>query len=103
MSSFFIFSLLLESIGAILTPDFLRDLHHQLQLALLVVLAQPVADLAGGEAALRRQAEVLEWDELRRLVDALLQGVLLLQDGRLGRDQAEDHFPALGNEAQGLE
>src|SRR6185295_17383642 len=98
-SSFF---LLLESAG-ILTPDFLRDLNHQFQLALLVVLAQPVADLARGEAALRREAEILQWDVFRRLVDALLQHILLLQRRRLGRDQPEDHFLVLGTEAKGFE
>src|SRR6185503_10811094 len=45
---------------AILTPDFARGFHHQLELALLVVGGELVADLARGEAALRRQAQVLE-------------------------------------------
>src|SRR5688572_10706321 len=53
----------------ILTPDLAGGFHHQLELALLVVGGELVADLARGEAALRRQAQVFERHVLRSLVD----------------------------------
>src|SRR5205807_4605393 len=56
--------LLLET--RILTPDLPGDLDHQLQLAALVILAEAVPHLAARETALRRDAEILERDVLRR-------------------------------------
>src|SRR5574341_860670 len=46
----------------ILTPDLPRGFDHELELSFLVVLGQLVAHLARSEAALRRQAQVLEPD-----------------------------------------
>ena len=66
-----------------------RNLDDALELAPLVVLRQRVAVVRAREAALRRQAQALERDELRGLVDAALQGVLGFELAELGRDQAE--------------
>jgi hypothetical protein len=40
----------------------------------LLVLGQDIAFLGRGEAALRREAELIEVDEFRRLIDAALEG-----------------------------
>ena len=56
-----------------------------------------------GEAALRREAELLDVDELRRLVDPPLQLVLRLELAELGGDEAEHDGLALRQEAQRLE
>src|SRR5687767_6229971 len=87
----------------ILTPDFAGDPYSQLELALLVVLGQLVAHLARREAALRREAQVLERHVLGSLVDAPLQLVLVFQARRLGGNQPQDHVLALRHEAQRLE
>jgi hypothetical protein len=52
------------------------------------------------EAALRREAELLERHELRGLVDAALEHVLRLHLAELGGHQAEDDDLVLGQEAQ---
>src|SRR5262249_5137212 len=63
-----------------------------------------VALLGRGEAALRRQAELVERCELRRLVDAALYLVLLLERAALRRDQAKDDaFPPLRQETERFE
>ena len=64
------------------SPDLLRHLDDHAQLRPLLVLGQDIALLGGGEAALRRQAELLEGDEFRRLVDAALELVLGFQPAR---------------------
>ena len=46
--------------GADSAPDLPRGLDHALELALLVVRADQVADHVGGEAALRADGELLE-------------------------------------------
>src|SRR5215831_1725635 len=49
------------------------------------------------------KAELVEVDEFRRLVDAALERVLLLERAAFGGDEAEHHHLALGREAQRLE
>ena len=56
-----------------LAPDLARDLDHPLELAPLLVLAQRVAVVGAGEAALRRQAQVLQRHVLGGLVDLALR------------------------------
>src|SRR6266850_601583 len=87
----------------ILTPDLSGDLDHQLQLAALVVLADAVADLAACETALRRDAEILERDVLRRGCDFSFQLVLALQPGGFCRNQPQHDPLALRHETQRLE
>src|SRR5690242_12203653 len=53
-------------------PDRLGRPHDQIQLALLVVLTDAVALLGGGEAALRRDAELIDVGVSRRLVELAL-------------------------------
>src|SRR5687768_12102045 len=85
---------------AILTPDFPGGFHDQLELALLVVGGELVADLARGEAALRRQAQVFKRHVFRSLVDPALQRPPVFQLGFLGRDQPEHDLLPLGQKAQ---
>ena len=54
-------------------PDFLRDFDDQAQLRPLLLLAEHVAFDRRGEAALRREAELLERRVLRGLLDAPLE------------------------------
>ena len=53
-------------------PDLARDLDDALELAPLLVRGQRVAVVRAGEAALRRQAEVLEGNEFGGCLDAFL-------------------------------
>src|SRR5262249_14191473 len=85
------------------SPHLIRQLHDPPQLRPLLVLGQDIAFLARGEAALRGEAELVEIDEFRRLVDAALKRVLLLERAAFGGDEAEHHHLALGHEAQRLE
>src|SRR5687768_16189394 len=61
------------------SPHFFGDLHDHLELRPLLVLGEDIAFLGRGEAALRRQAELLQRYEFRGLVDAALELVLGLQ------------------------
>ena len=56
--------------------------HDHAQLGPLLVLGQHVALLGRGEAALRRQAKLIERDVFGRLVDAALDVVLAAPAGR---------------------
>src|SRR5712691_13458351 len=85
------------------SPHLIRDLHDPRELRPLLVLAEDIAFLSRGEAALRREAELVERDEFRRLVDAALEGVFALEQSLLGGHEAEHHHLALGHEAQRLE
>ena len=79
-----------------------RRLDHQLQLAALLVPGQQVAERRRGEAALRRDRQVLERHVLRRLVDAPPQRVDRLELRLLGADQAEhDHLVLRGTKRSG--
>ena len=70
----------------------------------LLVLGEHVALDGRGEAALRREAELLERRVLRGLLDAALQLVLRLELAALRRHEAEhDLLVALRQEAQRLE
>ena len=84
-------------------PHFLRGLDHQRQLPALVFHRDVVAVHGAGEAALRRQAELVERRVLRGLVDAALQRVLVLELAELGGHQAEHDDLALGQVAQRAE
>src|SRR5713226_3295088 len=73
-----------------LAPDRTCDASHELELALLLFLTDPVALHGGSEATLRAQRQSLERDVPRRLLDPLLQLALGLELWLLGRDEAED-------------
>src|SRR4051794_26487430 len=74
------------------SPDFPRNGEHEVELAAGVVLRHSLPGAAAaGEAALRRQAELLERHMLCRFLYARDQVRLLLEHRRLGRHQAEDH------------
>src|SRR5438132_10930365 len=85
------------------SPHLTRHLHDPPQLRPLLVLGQDIAFLARGEAALRGEAELVDVDEFRRLVDAALERVLGFERAALRGDEAEHHHLALGHEAQRLE
>src|SRR6185312_8929231 len=66
----------MTSRGSLLAPNLLRQFDDHAQLRPLLFLGERVALLSRGKAALRRQAELVECDELGRLVDAALDVVL---------------------------
>src|SRR5260370_40495554 len=84
-------------------PHLARGVDDEAQLGDLLGRGQRVALERRGEAALRAEAELLERDIFRGLLDAALERVLLLQRAVLGGDQAEHDHLALGHEAQRLE
>src|SRR5579864_5423162 len=85
------------------TPHLVGHFADHAQLGPLLVLGQDIAFLGRGEAALRRQAELIEVDEFLRLLDAALDRVLGFQRAGLGGDQAEHCEPAFRQPAQRLE
>src|SRR4051812_48621832 len=87
-----------------LFPHLVGELLDHAKLRPLLLLGEDVALLGGGEAALRRQAELLQRSELGRLVDPALDVILLLERAALGGDEPEHHgLVALRQEAQRLE
>ena len=86
-----------------LAPDLARRLDDQLELGPLLVVAQRVALDGGGEAALPREAELLDVDVAAASSMRRLSVVLALELAALGRDQAEDDELAGRHEAQRLE
>src|ERR1700716_2695718 len=88
------------SLLAILAPDLVGNLRNPPQLRPLLVLHQDVALLGGGEAALRREAELVEVDEPRGLVDAALELVVGFERPALRGDEPELDHLALGHETQ---
>src|SRR3954470_13298256 len=86
------------------SPHLVGELDDHAKLGPLFVLGQDIALLGRGEAALRGEAQLIDVDILRRLVDAPLDVVLLFQRTTLRGDEAEhDLLLALGHEAQRLE
>src|SRR5207244_7551429 len=84
-------------------PYLARDVDAELELRLLLLDGEVVAVVRAREAALRREAHVLERRILRGFVDAALEKLLALELGELGAHQAEHHFLVLWHEAQRLE
>src|SRR5579884_4327960 len=68
-------------------PDRPGRLHHQLQLAPLVVLGDEVARRHRGETALGAQGQSVQGDVTIRLVDPTQEIVARFQPRLLGRDQ----------------
>src|SRR4051794_19663942 len=87
-----------------LRPHLVGELDDLAHLGPLLVLREDVAFLGAGEAALRAERELLDRCEFRRLVDAALDVLDLLQRAGFRRDEAEhDDLIALGQEAERLE
>src|SRR3954469_10225585 len=92
-----------NSAGSKLAPALLCGLHDEPQLVDLLLDGEGVALDRGREAALGREAELVEVDVLGGLLDPAFQEVLALELALLGRHQAEHDDLALGHEAQRLE
>ena len=61
-----------------LFPDLIRDFFYQCQLSPLLFFGQLVADLAGGESALRAQAQPIQRKVLRGLMNSVDDRLLIL-------------------------
>src|SRR5690606_7452876 len=85
------------------SPDRAGDLDDALELAPLLFLGERVAVVRAREAALRRQAQVLERDEARGLLDPALEHVLRLEFAGLRGDEAEHDALAGRQRLQRLE
>src|SRR5580692_1006380 len=83
-------------------PHLLGDFADHLELRPLFFLGKSIPFLGRGEAALRRQAKLLEIGEFGGFLDAPLDGVLGFQGAGLGRHQAEHHEAVLFQIAQRL-
>src|SRR5262245_22251148 len=88
---------------SLLSPHLVRHLHDHPQLRPLLVLGERVAFLARGEAALRREAELIEIDVLAWLLDAPLDPVVRFELACLRRHQPEHYGLALAHAPQRLE
>src|SRR5271167_157342 len=83
-------------------PDLVGGLDDQAQLRDLVLAREEIALDGGGKAALRRQAELVQVDIPRGLLDTALQHVFVLELGALRGNEPEDHLLSLWDEAQRL-
>src|SRR5262249_61194540 len=72
-----------------LTPHLVRNLDDAAQFRPLLVLAQQIALLGRGEAALAGNAELVERRVFRRLLDAALELVLAFELAALGGHDPE--------------
>src|ERR1017187_4091557 len=70
-------------------PHLCRSLHDQLQLGHLLLVAERVSLHRRGEPALRRQAQLLDRDVARGLLDPPLEQILALQLAALGGHQTQ--------------
>src|SRR5215472_13265666 len=83
-----------------LTPHVGGSLHHKRKLCLLIIdRERPRAD-AGGKAALRAEAQLLEGQEFCGLIDAPLERVFRLELAPLGGDETQHDLLAFRHEAQ---
>lgn len=78
----------------LLTPHLFGDFAYQGHLRPLLLFGELVADFAAGEAALGRQAQVLKRYVLRRFMDAVDDGLLVLKLGAFRGDEAQHHLLA---------
>src|SRR5581483_8387780 len=83
-----------------LPPDLVCDVDDETELCDLLVDRESIAFHGRREAALGRQAELIDVDVLSRLLDAALDRILLLELAALGRDETEHDLLALGKKAQ---
>src|SRR5690606_33638895 len=84
-------------------PHLVGDLPDEGELGPLLLLREFVALLGGGEPALRRQADALDFDEARSFLDAPLDRVLGFELAGLAGDKPEHRKLWLGQMAQRLE
>src|SRR5580692_7608908 len=87
----------------LVSPDLSGDLPDHAQLGPFLVLSQYVAFLGRGEAALRRQTQLVEIGEFGRFRDTSLQRVLGFERAALGGDEAEYREAALLQALERLE
>src|SRR5208337_1100589 len=81
-------------------PYIVRYFHDQSQLGFFILDRQRISAYCAGEAALRRDSEIFEWHELRRLVDAPLHRVFGFQSRRLRADETQTHELLLWHQSQ---
>src|SRR4029450_5419990 len=84
-------------------PHLFGELHDHAQLRPLLLLGQEIALLGRGEAALRRERELIDIDVFRRLLDPPLELIAALELAGLGGDEPEHDGLALWHEPQRLE
>src|SRR6516225_1299141 len=89
--------------SSVYPPDLVRDLDEAAQFCPLLVLAQQIALLGRGEAALAGNAELVERSIFRRLLDAALELVLAFELAALGGHDAEHDELAFRQHAQRFE
>src|SRR5271163_1506220 len=83
-----------------LTPNVIGYFHDQPQFRFFIFNRQRISAGRAGEAALRRDSEILDRHELRGLVDSPLHRILVFQHGGLRADQSEAHELVFGHQAQ---
>src|SRR5580693_3227886 len=77
-----------EGVDPLTSPHLARDVTDHAQLGPLFVFGEDIAFLGGGEAALWRQAELVEIGELGGFLNAAFDGVLCFELAALRRHQA---------------
>src|SRR5579863_2084975 len=87
----------------LIPPYFARDFADHAQLGPLLVRGEDIAFLGRGEAALRRQTELVEVGEFGGLLDATLDRVLAFERAGFGRYQAEHRQASFLQPPQRLE
>src|SRR2546425_3138234 len=82
----------------LLAPDLAGGFHHELELPLLIVLADEVSHHVGREAALRAEGELVQGHVAARVVDPLSELVDGLELGNLRADEPEPEDIARADE-----
>src|SRR5207249_2328735 len=85
------------------SPDVLSRLDDGPQLRAFILDAESVSQDGGGEAALRRESELLEREEASCITDARRELLDCLPARGLGGHEPENRGLVLGHGAQGLE
>src|SRR5271156_1827374 len=86
-----------------LTPNFLRDFNHQLELGALVRRRDAIAGRSARKSALRANRELVKSDESGGLVDSALERILRFELGKFARDQSEHDGLVFRHQPQRLE
>src|SRR6186713_1201478 len=84
-------------------PDLARRLHHNFELAPLIVIAYQVADYIRGKAALRTDGDLLDGRILSGSIDAPFEFIDGFELRHLCAHQTQDNHLSLRQEPQGFE
>src|SRR5262245_58049195 len=93
----------MNGVVSALAPNLFRELDNHPQLRPLLFFIQHITFLGRGKAALRREAQLIERNELARFLDTAMDFVPRLEPPAFRGDQAENDGPVLRQYSQWFE